>query len=68
MKGPEAAKRPGPQVKTNAVAMKGVNDDEFSDMIAWCGDARGSPLSFDLPCVRIDAPISTRNSIRPARH
>ena len=37
MTGLEAAKRAGLQVKVNAVALKGVNDDELSDMIAWCG-------------------------------
>ena len=37
MTGLEAAKRAGLQVKINAVALKGVNDDELSDMVAWCG-------------------------------
>ncbi len=37
MNGLEAAKRAGLQVKINAVALKGVNDDELSDMVAWCG-------------------------------
>ncbi len=37
MKGLEAAKRAGLQVKVNAVALKGVNDDELSDMVEWCG-------------------------------
>ena len=25
-------------IKINAVAMKGVNEDEFDGMLAWCGD------------------------------
>ncbi len=33
-----AAKAAGLAVKINAVAMKGVNEDEFGDLIAWCGD------------------------------
>jgi len=33
-----AAKAAGLQVKINAVALKGVNDDEFDRMIAWCGE------------------------------
>ncbi|MDE2582978.1 MAG: GTP 3',8-cyclase MoaA [Rhodospirillales bacterium] len=38
-----AAKAAGLAVKINAVAMKGVNEDEFDDMIAWCGQQ-----GFDL--------------------
>jgi cyclic pyranopterin phosphate synthase len=33
-----AAKAAGLAVKINAVAMKGVNEDEFDSMIAWCGE------------------------------
>jgi cyclic pyranopterin phosphate synthase len=33
-----AAKAAGLAVKINAVAMKGVNEDEFDAMIAWCGE------------------------------
>jgi cyclic pyranopterin phosphate synthase len=40
-----AAKRAGLAVKINAVALKGVNDDEFDRMIAWCGD-EGFDLTF----------------------
>jgi cyclic pyranopterin phosphate synthase len=36
--GLKAAKAAGLKVKINAVALKGVNDDELSDMVAWCGD------------------------------
>lgn len=32
-----AAKVAGLQVKINTVALKGINDDEFDDLIAWCG-------------------------------
>jgi len=32
-----AAKRAGLGVKINAVAMRGVNEDHFDDLIAWCG-------------------------------
>jgi cyclic pyranopterin phosphate synthase len=38
-----AAKAAGLAVKINTVAMRGVNEDEFDDLIAWCG-AEG----FDL--------------------
>ena len=33
-----AAKDAGLAIKINAVAMKGVNEDEFDGMLAWCGD------------------------------
>ena len=33
-----AAKAAGLGVKINTVAMKGVNEDEFDPMIAWCGE------------------------------
>ena len=33
-----AAKAAGLAVKINAVAMKGVNEDDFDGMLAWCGE------------------------------
>jgi GTP 3',8-cyclase len=36
--GLKAARAAGLKVKINAVALKGVNEDELSDMVAWCGD------------------------------
>jgi len=36
--GIRAAKTAGLEIKINAVALKGVNDDELGDMVAWCGD------------------------------
>jgi len=33
-----AAKAAGLAIKINAVAMKGVNEEEFDGMLAWCGD------------------------------
>ena len=35
--GVEAARAAGLRVKINAVALRGVNEDEFDDLIAWCG-------------------------------
>jgi GTP 3',8-cyclase len=43
-----AAKAAGLAVKINAVALKGVNDDELDGMIAWCG-AEG----FDLTLIEV---------------
>ena len=40
-----AAAAAGHKIKINAVALKGVNDDEIHDMVAWCGD-RGFDLTF----------------------
>ena len=33
-----AAKEAGLAIKINAVAMKDVNEDEFDELLAWCGD------------------------------
>jgi cyclic pyranopterin phosphate synthase len=43
--GLNAAKAAGLDVKINAVALKGVNEDELSDMVAWCGE-RGYDLTI----------------------
>ncbi len=73
MAGIEAAKAAGLQVKINAVALKGVNEDELDRMISWCG-AEG----FDLTLIetmplgrhrrRPDRPVSALVAgPRPAR-
>lgn len=43
--GIEAAQEAGLAVKINMVALRGVNDNEFAAMLAWCG-ARGCDLSL----------------------
>jgi len=45
MDGLAAAKDAGLEVKINTVALKGVNDDEFDKLVAWCGD-EGFDLTF----------------------
>ncbi|RMD60611.1 MAG: GTP 3',8-cyclase MoaA, partial [Alphaproteobacteria bacterium] len=45
MAGIEAAVAAGLHVKINTVALKGVNDDEFDRLVAWCGE-RGHDLTF----------------------
>ena len=45
MDGLAAAKRAGLAVKINTVALKGVNDGEFDELVAWCG-AEGHDLTF----------------------
>ncbi|GIK97680.1 MAG: cyclic pyranopterin monophosphate synthase [Alphaproteobacteria bacterium] len=43
--GVAAAKQAGIHIKINAVALKGVNDDEFDRLVEWCG-AEGHDLTF----------------------
>ncbi|WP_316015585.1 GTP 3',8-cyclase MoaA [Roseobacter sp. HKCCA0434] len=45
MDGLDAAQEAGLKVKINAVALKGVNDDEALKMVDWC-HARGMDLTF----------------------
>ena len=46
MEGIAAAKAAGLEIKINTVAMRGVNDDEFDRLIAWCGEE-----NFDLTLI-----------------
>ena len=46
MEGVAAAQRAGLAVKINAVALKGVNEDEIDDLLRWCGDQ-----GFDLTLI-----------------
>ncbi|ULK98516.1 GTP 3',8-cyclase MoaA [Bradyrhizobium sp. I71] len=43
--GLNAAKSAGLIIKINTVALKGVNDDEHNDLVAWCGE-QGFDLAF----------------------
>jgi cyclic pyranopterin phosphate synthase len=43
-----AAKRAGLAVRINAVALKGVNDNEFDRLLAWCGEQ-----GFDLVLIEV---------------
>jgi GTP 3',8-cyclase len=45
MEGLAAAERAGLAVKINAVAMKGINEDEIDTLLKWCGD-RGYDLTL----------------------
>ena len=45
MEGLAAADAAGLRVKINTVALRGVNDDELTDMVEWCG-GRGYDLTF----------------------
>ena len=55
LSGLEAAKEAGLAVKINTVALKGLNEDEFDTLIAWCG-GQGFDLTFieTMPMGEID--------------
>jgi cyclic pyranopterin phosphate synthase len=57
-----AAKAAGLAVKINAVAMKGVNEDAFDGMLAWCGEH-----GFDL-CLIETMPMGDINGDRTAQY
>jgi GTP 3',8-cyclase len=46
--GLDAAKRAGLQVKINTVALRGVNEPELDDLVAWAGDQ-----GFDLVFIEV---------------
>jgi cyclic pyranopterin phosphate synthase len=48
LNGLRAAQSAGLGVKINAVALKGDNDDELGDMLAWCGDE-----GFDMTIIEV---------------
>jgi len=45
LRGIDAAQKAGLRVKINTVALKGVNEDELFDLVAWCA-ARDMDLTF----------------------
>jgi GTP 3',8-cyclase len=45
LEGVAAAKQAGLAVKINTVALRGVNEDEFDRLVAWCGE-QGFDLTF----------------------
>jgi cyclic pyranopterin phosphate synthase len=48
LEGLDAAKRAGLGVKINTVALRGVNEDELDDLVAWCGGQ-----GFDLVLIEV---------------
>ncbi len=46
LRGIDAAKRAGLRLRINAVALKGVNDDELDRLVGWCGGE-----GFDLALI-----------------
>ncbi|MHA1570251.1 MAG: GTP 3',8-cyclase MoaA [Alphaproteobacteria bacterium] len=47
-RGLDAAQRAGLAIKINLVALRGVNDDEFDEIIAWCGSH-----GYDLTIIEV---------------
>ncbi|MEW5704720.1 MAG: GTP 3',8-cyclase MoaA [Pseudomonadota bacterium] len=56
LEGIRAAQEAGLKIKINTVALKGVNEDEFDDLLAWCG-AEGFDWTLieTMPMGEIDA-------------
>ena len=48
MNGLDAAVEAGLDIKINAVALRGDNDDELGDMLAWCGEK-----GFDMTIIEV---------------
>ena len=83
MKGLDAAERAGLEVKINAVALKGVNDEEAPEMLAWA-NGRGFDLTFIevmplgdvdksrfdqyLPLTELRARLERRYTLVPSLH
>lgn len=55
LEGVKAAKAAGLKLKINTVALKGVNDDELDQLVAWCG-AEGHDLTLieTMPLGEVD--------------
>jgi cyclic pyranopterin phosphate synthase len=83
MRGIEAATQAGLKVKINAVALKGFNDEEAPEMVAWA-HGRGHDLTFIevmplgevekarfdqyLPLTELRAALSRRYTLNPSSH
>ena len=57
LRGIEAARQAGLAVKLNTVALKGVNEDEFEELVVWAHE-RGHAISFIevMPMGEVDEP------------
>ena len=62
MRGIDAAQKAGIKIKINTVALKGINDDEFNDIINWCGE-RG----FDMTLIET-MPLGDIGGLRADHH
>lgn len=60
--GLSAARAAGLSIKINMVALKGINEDEFCNMLRWCGEQ-----GFDL-CLIETMPLGAINELRADRY
>lgn len=60
IKGIDAASKAGLAIKINTVALRNINDDEFDDLIVWCGE-KGFDLTLieTMPLGEVDVDRST---------
>ncbi|MFO1154539.1 MAG: GTP 3',8-cyclase MoaA [Rhodospirillales bacterium] len=78
-----AAKRAGLAIRINTVALKGVNDDEFDNLVAWCGgegfdlclietmplgDVGGDRSRHYLPLSGVQQRLAERWTLLPTTH
>jgi cyclic pyranopterin phosphate synthase len=63
LRGLDAAQRAGLQVKIDTVALRGVNEHEFDDLIRWSG-ARG----LDLVLIEVMPMGEMADGVRPAQY
>lgn len=83
LEGLAAAKEAGLKVKLNTVALKGVNEGELADIIAWAhgqgfdatlievmplGEVEGDRFDHYLPLADVQASLARRWSLTPSGH
>ena len=83
LEGLEAAKQAGLAVKINTVALKGINDDEIADLIAWAhgqgfeatlievmplGDVEEDRFDHYLPLAAVRDKLESRWTLTPSDH
>jgi len=83
LEGIAAASRAGLHVKINTVALRGENEDELGDLLAWCGDqghdlclietmplgdVAGDRTDHYLPLSTVRARLQQRYTLTPSSH
>jgi len=83
LEGLAAAKAAGLRVKLNTVALKGVNEHEIADLVAWAhgqgfeatlievmplGDVEDDRIDHYLPLVAVQEDLARRWTLTPSRH
>ena len=83
LEGIEAARQAGLKIKINAVALKGINESEFDQMIEWCGkygfdmtlietmpmgEIDGDRTDHYLPLVDVRSDLESRWTLSQSSH